>query len=107
MEYEMYWNRNDNENVPTKMVISGTFSNLTEARAYAYGKIEKSKEKANILRKSSTIIEILGVDRDGIMYDCGKVGTMVYSDEDKIIVYKPRGKRGYYKLSSNGSIRKV
>lgn len=89
------------------MVISGSFSNLTEARAYAYGKIEKSRERANILRKSSTIIEILGVDRDGIMYDCGKVGTMVYSDKDIVVVYKSRGKKGYYKLSRNGSIRKV
>lgn len=107
MEYELYWNRNDNENVPTKMVVSGSFRNLTEARAYAYGKIEKSKEKSYILKKSATIIEILGVDRDGIMYDCGKVGTMVYSDDDIVVVYKPYGKKGYYKLSRNGSIRKV
>lgn len=107
MEYELYWNRNDDMDVPTDMVISGSFGTLKDARAYAYSKIGKVRGSTNILNKKSKIIEILGIDRDGILYDCGKIGTMVYSDKDKVIVYKPRGKRGYYRLSSNGSIRKV
>lgn len=107
MEYELYWNINGNEDVPTKMVISGSFGTLMDARAYAYSKIGKVRGSTNILSKTSKIIEILGVDRDGILYDCGKVGTMNYSDKDKVIVYKPRGKRSYYRLSKNGSIRKV
>ena len=106
MEYELYWNGNNDKDVPTKMVVSGSFGTLMDARAYAYKKIKNNKD-SDILEKKSKIIEILGVDRDGIMYDCGKVGTIGKSDRDRGVYYKPRGKKVYYKLSSNGSIRKV
>jgi len=104
MDYELYWNKNDDAVVPSKMVISGSFGNLTDARAYAYTKITASP-KHHLSRSTSTVIEIIGVDRDGTMYDCGKVGTLG-SDKDFWIAYIPHGRRKYYRLYRNGSIRK-
>ena len=104
MEYELYWNKNDDVKPPTIMVIGGSFSNLTDARAYAYGKIALNV-KHHLSRSTSTIIEVIGIDRDGVMYDCGKIGTLG-SDKDFWVAYIPQGRRKYYRLYRNGSIRK-
>lgn len=103
-EYELYWNRNDDMKVSTKMVISGSFGNLKDARAYAYRKIPLSM-KHHLSRSTSAVIEIIGIDRNGNMHDYGKVGTLG-SGNDIWTAYIPHGERVRYRLYGDGSVRR-
>lgn len=100
MDYELYWNTNDGKHVSTNMVISGSFGKIAEARAYAYSKIKKEKG-TNLLRKSSKIIEIIGVNSNGDLFDEGKIGTI----GSKVALFIP--KKGYYEVKSNGAIKSM
>ncbi len=103
MDYELYWNTNDGKHVSTNMVISGSFGKIAEARAYAYSKILKIKkeERTNVLRKSSKIIEIIGVDSNGNLFDVGRIGTI----GSKVVLFVP--KKGYYEVKSDGAIKNM
>ena len=103
MDYELYWNTNDGKHVSTDMVISGSFGKIAEARAYAYSKILKIKkeERTNVLRKSSKIIEIIGVDSNGNLFDEGRVGTI----GPKVAMFVP--KKGFYEVGHDGAIKKI
>lgn len=100
VEYELYWNTNEGKRVSTNMVISGSFGKIAEARAYAYSKINK-EGRANLLKKSSKIIEIIKIDSDGYLFDEGKVGTI----GSKVALFVP--KKGYYEVKPNGSIKSM
>ena len=90
MEYELYWGSVNS--VPTKMVVSGSFGKIDDARKTAY------RELKHIYGRD---IDIVGIDRNGNLYDMGSVKRKA-----ELIYYKDtKGRK--YNLNKDGKIRRM
>lgn len=92
MEYELYWDENPND-----MVISGSFSNLNDARRYCYSAVVRKKKSIGVLK----------VTVDGYFGFIGKVEMAnkkrIWKSKNGKYILNPDGSLGQkYKISAKG-----